>query len=123
MRPLAPLVLPIMFGPSFRKDPANKPAIAEFLDGIARTQRAGLRRAVLAVALRKPVYDELDRITAPTLVIVGADDTATKPDKAQRVAARVPGARLEIVPNSGHSSTVEQPTAVTALIEEFLASV
>ncbi|HEY2298030.1 MAG TPA: alpha/beta fold hydrolase [Jatrophihabitans sp.] len=123
MRPLAPFVLPIMFGPTFRKGPANEPAIAEFLDGIARTQRAGLRRAVLAVALRKPVYDELDRIPVPTLVIVGADDVATKPEKAQRVAARVPGARLEIVPNSGHSSTVEQPAAVTALIEEFLASV
>jgi 3-oxoadipate enol-lactonase len=123
MRPLVPFVLPIMFGPTFRKDPANKPALADFLDGIARTDRAGLRRAVLAVALRKPVYDEIDRITVPTLVIVGADDAATKPVKAERIAARVPGARLEVVPNSGHSSTVEQPGAVTALIEQFLASV
>jgi pimeloyl-ACP methyl ester carboxylesterase len=122
MRPLVPLVLPIMFGPTFRKDPVNKAAIADFVDGIARTDRKGLRRAVLAVALRKPVYEEIDRISVPTLVIVGADDAATKPDKARRIVARVRGARLEIVPECGHSSTVEQPAAVTALLDQFLAS-
>jgi len=122
MRPLVPFVVPIMFGPTFRKDPANKPAIADFLDGIGRTERNGLRRAVVSVALRKPVYDEIDKISVPTLVIVGADDAATKPDKARRIAARIPGARLEIVPDSGHSSTVEQPAAVTALLTSFLAS-
>ena len=89
MRPLVPFVLPIMFGPTFRKDAANKPAITDFLDGIDRTDRKGLRRAVLSVALRKPVYAEIDKIAVPTLVIVGADDAATKPDKARRIAAKV----------------------------------
>jgi pimeloyl-ACP methyl ester carboxylesterase len=59
----------------------------------------------------------------PTLVIVGADDVPTPVDKAKRIAARIPGARLEIVPEAGHSSTVEQPAAISALLEEFLAGV
>ena len=54
-------------------------------------------------------------------MIVGADDRPTRPDKARRIAAAIPGARLEIVANSGHSSTVEQPDVVTGLIEKFLA--
>jgi len=82
-----------------------------------------MRKAVLAVANRDQVYDEIDRITAPTLVIVGADDTPTPPDKARRIAERVPGAQLEIVPNCGHSSTVEQPKAISDLLVHFLATV
>jgi len=56
-------------------------------------------------------------------VIVGADDTPTPPAKARRIAERVPGAQLEIVPNCGHSSTVEQPKAITELLRHFLATV
>ncbi len=112
----------IMFGPTFRADASARPVIDEFFQRVERTGRAGLRRAIVAVATRKPVHAELDRITVPTLVVTGADDKPTPPAKARRIAERVPGARLEIVPDCGHSSTVEQPAAVTGLIREFLAS-
>jgi 3-oxoadipate enol-lactonase len=97
IRPFMPVVLSIMFGPTFRKDPANRPVIDEFVERLQRCERRGIRKAVLAVAARKPIYDELERIDVPTLVIVGSDDVATKPDKARRIAARVAGARLEVV--------------------------
>lgn len=122
-RPLMPFVLPIMFGPTFRHDPRNRPLIDEFVRRLGQCRRVATSRAVLAVAGRKPVYSELHRIAVPTLVVVGADDVATKPDKARRIAAGIAGARLEIVPGSGHSSTVEQPAAVTGLLEKFLAEV
>ena len=51
--------------------------IAEFRSRLARCNRRGIARAVRGVALRKPVFDDLVRITAPTLVIVGADDKPT----------------------------------------------
>jgi pimeloyl-ACP methyl ester carboxylesterase len=122
MRPLTPVVVPLMFGPTFRHDPTGAPVISEFSTRLARCNRRGIARAVRGVALRKPVYDELDRIDVPTLVIVGADDKPTPVAKARRIAERVPGARLEIVPKCGHSSTVEQPAAVTGLISDFLAA-
>jgi len=113
----------IMFGPSFRADPANQPVIDEFFARLARSDRAAVRHAIVAVATRKPVYAELDRIAVPTLVVTGADDTPTPPARGRRIAEQVPGARLEIVPDCGHSSTVEQPGAITRLIEEFVTSV
>lgn len=122
IKPVAGMVLPIMFGPTFRDDPANKPVVDEFIRRLSRCDRGGMRRAVLAVANRLPIYAEIERIAVPTLVIVGADDSPTPPDKARRIAARVPDARLEIVADSGHSSTVEQPEAVTALLSDFLAT-
>lgn len=123
IRPLVPAVLPIMFGPTMRADPAGEPVIAGFRSRLAACNRLGIMKAVLGVALRKPVYAELDRIAVPTLVIVGADDRPTPVAKARRIADRVPGARLEIVADSGHSSTVEQPARVNALLEQFLATV
>jgi 3-oxoadipate enol-lactonase len=122
MRPVAGQVKPIMFGPTFLADPASRPTIERFFATIGRCDRAGMRKAVLAVANREPIYAEIDRITVPTLVIVGADDVPTPVEKSRRIAARIPGARLEIVPDSGHSSTVEQPEAITTLLREFLAS-
>jgi 3-oxoadipate enol-lactonase len=62
----------------------------------------------------------LGSIIAPTLVIAGAEDPATPPEHAQRIAAHVPGARLEIVPHAAHLANVEQPEAVTPLMVDFL---
>jgi pimeloyl-ACP methyl ester carboxylesterase len=62
-------------------------------------------------------------ITVPTLVVVGAEDTATPPSESERIAARIPGALLRIVPDCGHSSTLGQPGTITDLLEKFLATV
>jgi pimeloyl-ACP methyl ester carboxylesterase len=113
----------VMFAPTFRKDPAKRAIIDDWVDQLARNDRDGIRNAVLAVANRRGVTDEIGSITAPTLVIVGADDVPTPVKQARRIASLIPGARLEIVPFCGHSSTIEQPEAVTGLIRAFLASV
>jgi len=71
---------------------------------------------------RAPIHGELGRITVPTLILVGEEDVATPPEKAERLAAGIPGARLVRLPRAGHSSTVEEPAAVTAAVEGFLAT-
>jgi 3-oxoadipate enol-lactonase len=119
--PLRKAVLPLMFGPTFLADPSRKQIIDEWQVRLSRSQRAGVSKAVFGVADRLPVDAEISRISAPTLVIVGADDLATPPYKSERIAERIPGARLEQVPDCGHTSTLEQPEAVTALLRNFLA--
>ncbi len=122
-KPLQGAVLKLMFGPTFLADPANRPVTDGFLERLARCDRGGMRHAILAVATRKPVYEELTAVRVPTLVVTGADDRPTPPDKGRRIAERIAGARFEIVPHCGHSSTVEQPATITRLIAEFVASV
>jgi 3-oxoadipate enol-lactonase len=73
---------------------------------------AGCCRALGAADLE----EELGAVRAPTLVISGADDPATPPDHGERIAARVPGARLAVVPDAAHLANVAQPEAVTDLI-------
>ncbi|MFC8669531.1 alpha/beta fold hydrolase [Streptomyces sp. NPDC057199] len=113
----------VMFGPTFLASPTSRPVIDEWIRRLRRCDRAGIRKAVLAVADRPPVRGELDQVSVPTLVVVGADDVATPHAQAERIAAAINGARLEVVTGSGHSSTLEQPTVLTALIRDFLASV
>ena len=112
---------PIMFGPPFLADPAGKPVITEWERQLGRTQRSGIRQAVLGVADRLPLEAEIGRIEAPTLVIVGNDDAATPPHKSQRIVELIPGARLVAIPDCGHTSTLEQPDLVTELLRDFLA--
>jgi pimeloyl-ACP methyl ester carboxylesterase len=113
----------VMFAPTFRRDPAKRAVIEDWIGQLARNDRDGIRKAVLAVAARRGIAREIGSITAPTLVIVGADDVPTPVKKARKIAELIPGARLEIIPYCGHSSTIEQPEAVIGLMRRFLAQV
>ncbi len=113
-------VAPIMFGKTILTDPARTAERDRLVEQMA--QRKDIWRAVNGVVDRAPIDHELSRIATPTLIIVGDEDTATPRDKAERLASKIAGARLVVIPHAGHSSTVEEPTAVTAAIEEFLTS-
>ena len=62
----------------------------------------------------------LAAIRCPTLMLVGEQDEGTPPELAREIAAAIPGARLVIVPDSGHLSTIEQPQAVTKALVEWM---
>ena len=64
----------------------------------------------------------LGAITCPALVLVGDDDQLTPPELAREMANGIRGARLIIVPESGHLSTIEQPHAVTKVLVEWMQS-
>jgi pimeloyl-ACP methyl ester carboxylesterase len=65
---------------------------------------------------------DLAAVRVPTLVLCGAGDAVTPLADHEAIAARVAGARLVVVPESGHLSTIEQPEAVTRALVDWLAS-
>jgi 3-oxoadipate enol-lactonase len=111
--------MPIMFGKSTLSDPARATERDAWRRRL-RSNRPSLWRAVNGVIERPSVYHELSCITAPTLVMVGEEDTVTVPAKAERIAAAIAGAKLVRIPRAGHIATVEQPQAVTQAIGDFL---
>jgi 3-oxoadipate enol-lactonase len=121
LRPILDKVKPLLFGPAFLADPGSEEVISEWLERLGRTRRTAVRKAVIGVAERAPVAAELGRITVPALVVVGADDHATPVEHARRIASGIPGAQLLIVPDCGHSSALEQPDVISALLAEFLS--
>lgn len=121
LRWVADPVMQIMFSRTFLTDPARAVERAEWRRRLLNNRRT-IYRAVNGVVERAAIYDELPKIQAPTLVIVGEEDVATVPAKAERLAAAIPGARLVRIPAAGHSSSIEQPARVSAALEEFLRS-
>src|SRR5262245_10857853 len=62
----------------------------------------------------------LASIRCPTLVLVGREDALTPPDLAREIAAGIPGAKLVIIPDCGHLSTLERPEAVNRALRAWL---
>ena len=112
-------VMPIMFGRSFLNDPAKSALKAEWAGRMASLKRS-IHKAVTGVIERKGVYEEIAGIRLPTLVIVGEEDVATVPAKAERIHAQIRGSALVRIPRAGHTSTIENPAAVNAALDAFL---
>jgi 3-oxoadipate enol-lactonase len=79
---------------------------------------AGCCEAIAAMDLRAG----LGSITAPTLVLAGADDPATPPPHAEAIVAAIPAARLEVVAGAAHLANIEQPRRVTRLLLDHLTT-
>jgi len=63
----------------------------------------------------------LGSIKKPTLILVGEHDRTTTPRAAREMHAGIAGSRLEIVPEAGHQSYIEQPGSYFAAVRGFLA--
>jgi 2-hydroxy-6-oxonona-2,4-dienedioate hydrolase len=65
--------------------------------------------------------ERLARISAPTMVVWGQQNPFGEVPEAQRMAATIPGARLELLAECGHWPQHEQHERYNALSLEFLA--
>ncbi|HEY7604354.1 MAG TPA: alpha/beta fold hydrolase [Gaiellaceae bacterium] len=65
--------------------------------------------------------DEIASIEAPTLVVAGADDTATPPADGGYLARRIPDADLVVLPGAAHLANVERADAFNAVLLAHLA--
>ena len=110
-----------MFGEKFLNDPVRKNQKKEWRKRMIANHRIGITRALKGVITRSGVYDQIDKISVPTLIIVGAQDTVTPLEKAERMHARIQGSNLVVIPGAGHTSTVEEPEAVNLAVEKFLS--
>ena len=70
----------------------------------------------------KGLKKRMHRITAPTLLVWGADDKLVPRVYAEEFARRLPKSALEIVTGAGHAPHLEQPEATARLVEQFLKS-
>jgi pimeloyl-ACP methyl ester carboxylesterase len=84
----------------------------------------GLARAARGMMVQHDsrVMESLPSITAPTLIVVGAMDTAFL-DAADVMAAKIPNATKVVLDSAGHAANVDQPEAFNQTVLRFLASV
>ena len=69
---------------------------------------------------RMDLRPRLSSITAPTLIIAGADDPATPVAKMEEIRASIPDAELVIISRAAHMLAVERPVSVNRYLRTFL---
>jgi pimeloyl-ACP methyl ester carboxylesterase len=121
-------------GPSLAK---QKALLASIFHSPTFSDEASIRRGMgwslakgdshtIAAVLDNPAFqnDSLDGrlagITIPTLVVWGEHDQLIPLSKGRRFAAEIPGARLVVVPDTGHAPMIETPGAFLAALGDFL---
>lgn len=67
------------------------------------------------------LWNELGRVTCPTLIVKGGRSRILTEANAERLAHGVPNGRWLTIPDAGHAVQVDQPLALAEAIDRFLS--
>jgi len=102
---------------------AKNPQLVALMGDMARSVGArGQFNQQTAMLARPDSHADLAKVRVPALVMCGEQDPVTPVADHEAMAARIPGARLEFIPECGHLSTIEQPQRVNAVLADWLDS-
>jgi 2-succinyl-6-hydroxy-2,4-cyclohexadiene-1-carboxylate synthase len=86
------------------------------VDGLASALR------LLGTGAQEPVWDRLDELTMPVLLMAGEHDTKFSAIGFRLAAAIGDNAGISFVPGAGHAAHLERPVSVVAILGRFLAA-
>ncbi|MQA10570.1 MAG: alpha/beta fold hydrolase [Pseudonocardiaceae bacterium] len=69
---------------------------------------------------RRPVFDAIDRITAPVLLLWGAEDPLVERQAVDQVLARRPDWHLHVFASAGHAAPLEVPEEYVDVVGRWL---
>lgn len=81
----------------------------------------GFVRQQQAIIDRPDQSDRLSTIDVPVTIVAGEADAIIPPERAREMAAVIPGARLEMLPATGHMVTMERPDRTSEILRRSLA--
>ena len=117
---LADSMAPKLFSPQSLH---RHPELVRQTEAVMRaTPAAGAAAAMRGMAARRDAVGVLGQIDIPTLVLCGQHDALTSADQMRAMAERIPGARFVEVPDAGHLSPRENPSAVNHAIRQWFDS-
>ncbi|HEU5213619.1 MAG TPA: 3-oxoadipate enol-lactonase [Gaiellaceae bacterium] len=119
MEPIADAIVGRWFTAAFRD--AQPATVRRYRDMLVSTLPEGYARGCEAVR-DFDARDTLGRVTAPSLVIAGADDPATTPEVCAGLADAIDGARLVVLDGAAHLANVEQPESFARALVSHLQS-
>ncbi len=106
-------------GPALQRDEA---AFARWVEvATVRPFPMPTLRAQRAAAAEHDAAGRLAALAVPSLVVHGTEDRLVPAADGRLLAARIPGARLELLEGAGHLVFWEAPDRVAALVQEVVA--
>jgi 3-oxoadipate enol-lactonase len=107
------------FTPAFRDhDRASAAAFTAAFEDVDPEGYAGCCEAIAAMDMRAAITT----ITAPTLVIAGAEDAATPPWHGAAIARRISNSRLAVIRGAAHLANISAADEVTAALRAHLVT-
>ena len=117
VRTVAERLLPLQVFAERQSDAKLKQAISDMAERVGEAAFLRQQRAIMGRPDSRPV---LPHIACPALVLCGRDDALTPLELSVEMASLMPNARLCVVEECGHMSTMERPHAVTAMLRDWL---
>jgi len=117
--PVTSRMLPLLLHPSRVKDARLTKTIRDMAE---RTGVEAYLRQQRAIISRPDFRPELPKIKCPALVLCGRQDQLTPPECSEEMSAAIPGAKLVVVEECGHLSTLERPDEVNASMRAWLTA-
>jgi pimeloyl-ACP methyl ester carboxylesterase len=118
MEPIADAMLPRLLSRATRE---RRPDVVERVRAmVLGTRPAAAAAALRGMAQRRDQTDILPLIKAPTLIIVGSEDSITPPSDAEAMHGKIEGSRLLIIEGAGHVSNIERPAEFNRALVDFL---
>ena len=100
---------------------SSKPAVVENLrTQITSSSVEAIVGALDALMTRPDSTPMLPTLRIPILIVVGAQDAITPPPLSEQMHHDIPGSQLVVIPDAGHMSNMEQPTAFNDAFGSFL---
>lgn len=97
-------------------------ALIESILAMIERKTPGLFAAQIRALLNRPAAEGVLRaVRCPCLILCGRQDGWSPLARHEEMAKMVTGARLAVIEDSGHMTTLERPQAVTAALEGWLA--
>ena len=69
------------------------------------------------------LWDCVDRVQCPVMIVRGAETDMLTPEAIQRVQRRIVGSRVSLIEGAGHAVPTDQPAALSLNIREFLQNI
>lgn len=108
---------PKLLAPAHRDEIGLTGKMSEMALAIGEEAFLRQQRAIIGRVDSRP---HLAALRCPTLVVAGRDDAIMQVAWLEELAHGIPGARLEVLEDCGHMSTLEQPQKVNALLGDWL---
>ena len=89
-------------------------------DMMLKTKPQGAAAALHGMAQREDQTELLAKISVPTLILVGADDTITPAADSQKMHEAIAGSRLVVLEKAAHVSNLEQTEQFNQALLDFL---
>jgi pimeloyl-ACP methyl ester carboxylesterase len=111
-------LLPLLVHPARLAEGALTGTIESMADNIGKDAFVRQQHAIMS---RTDSLTLLAAIACPTLVLCGRQDALTPPARHEEISAGIKGARLEIIEDCGHLSTLEKPVEVNTALRRWLS--